>query len=283
MVSTKLAEFGANKKGIDMSNDLLNEEKVIAVSPKKKREKKRAGVAHKKAPQSTSKSKGRSAKPGRAPKVLPAAGKKSDSSDKIKQILNRIPHVRPAQSAPDVGQPVEAQQQGDNLIQSGPVPTEAPPHEPEAKPLSQLQQLVQFVLDKRFGGELALKKYLQSKPEIYIKVGDTAKLAREQLINLYGEGDPVRIQSVLIKTDQLLESHRAGRATCPTEEILIEQVIVNKLRLDYLDYSSPNYVDGAVPKLVKMMQQRHASAQAQLYRAIEKLETFRRLKQEGDD
>ena len=123
-----------------------------------------------------------------------------------------------------------------------------------------------------------LKRHLKTRPELYTVFGDAAKLARGRLADLIGADNPLYVQSILIKTDELLDRYREGRETCPTEDILIEQVVINKMRLDYFDCQSPNYAEGAVPRLVKMMQDRHASAQAQLYRALSKLETFRSLK-----
>lgn len=260
-----------------MSDDTLIEEVMAEPQPAKNRRRKRAKPAdlpaQKKPPKPTA---SRPPAPQSSMGPIPLSGVTLPGG-RIPKFDSLIEHFQknassprqPRRSIPDSERPVPTARQDREPEQSDPTPQE---------PLTEFEQLVQNALEKKPGSGQALRQHLKTKPHIYNVFGDTASLARGLLIDLLGAGNPIYAQSIQIKTEELLERYREVCDTCPTEGILIEQVVVNKLRLDFYDCKSPNYADGAVPKLVKMMQDRHSSAQSQLYRAIGKLEEFRRLK-----
>lgn len=154
------------------------------------------------------------------------------------------------------------------------------PKEPSSK-LTELQRLVRDVKAKVPGSRGLLKDYIAKRPGTFEKFGDLAGHARRMLADLAAGDDPILAASFLLNSEKLSDKYKEDRDVCPTEEILIEQIVICRLRLDFYDTQSVAYAVGDNPRLVKVMQGRHESAQSQLYRALNQLERFRKLKAEA--
>ena len=122
-----------------------------------------------------------------------------------------------------------------------------------------------------------MRLFLDNHPGVFRCYGDTAKAARRAFAALASENDPLVRESIAKHGEEMLQKYLPGDDHCQTERILAEQVVVSYLRANYFDYESSNHAMSTNSKLVNLLLKKQEQAQNQLFKALSKLETFRRL------
>ena len=210
---------------------------------------------------------------GRAPRQKPervhpepAKGAKADRSDTGK--LRAETGVEPATASEASSKSQEAPDETKSLLSSL---IELPPKQ-------RLDILVEAAEADKPGAVEAIRIFLEKNPSFYRHYGDTARAARLAFAKLASEDSPLGREAIFKNGEELLKSYLPGDEHCPTERILAEQIVVSYQRANYFDYESSNYATSTNSKLVTLLLKKQEQSQNQLYKAINKLETFRRLK-----
>jgi hypothetical protein len=145
----------------------------------------------------------------------------------------------------------------------------------------ELTELEQLVVDAKVNKPDAIKnlrQFLESNPEVYRKFGDLAKAARYGFAKLACPDSPLQCESIFRRAEEMLAQYLPEGADSPTESILAQQIVVCSMRVNYYDYQTSNYATCENVQFVTLMLRKHEIAQNQLFKAISKLQTYRRLK-----
>ena len=148
----------------------------------------------------------------------------------------------------------------------------------ELPPKQQLDILVEAAEADKPGAVDAIRIFLEKNPSFYRHYGDTARAARFAFATLASEDSLLGREAIFKHSEDLLERYLPGDEHCPTERILAEQIVVSYQRANYFDYESSNFATSTNAKLVGLLLKKQEQSQNQLYKSINKLETFRRLK-----
>ena len=115
-------------------------------------------------------------------------------------------------------------------------------------------------------------------PLIYRHYGDTAKAARYAFATLSSNDDPMMCEAIFKRSEEVLKNYLPGENCCQTERLLSEQVVVCSMRVNFFDFETSNHATSTNSKLVGLLLKKQEQAQNQLFKAISRLQTFRRLK-----
>ena len=159
--------------------------------------------------------------------------------------------------------------------------SESPVDAVQSPPLTELEVLVENVKKRVPGAAVELRDYLSKHPEIYQSAGDLFKAAIHSWTCLAGDDSPLHHASVYARAMQTKRDCLRDAGDCPIERILVEQLVVCTTRLEVYCCQEVLSAESNNTKLVKLILSKLESAQLQLHRAIDKLDTFRRLRKEG--
>jgi len=148
-----------------------------------------------------------------------------------------------------------------------------------AKPLTKLEELTAHAKTGSAEGVRELRDHLESHPEIYRQVGDLARAARYGWAGMAAGDSALQREAIFRRGEEVMARYKGDRDICPTEEVLIEQIVVCSMRVNYFDFQTANHAESENTKLANLLLKKHESAQNQLYKAMAQLENYRRLQQ----
>ena len=132
------------------------------------------------------------------------------------------------------------------------------------------------------GAVEALRDFLDKNASVYQHLGDVAKAARLAFATLCSDDSPLGREAIFKHSEELLKKYLPTEDHCPTEALLAGQIVVSSMRVNYFDFQSSNYATSTNVKLIGLLLKQQEQAQTQLFRAITKLETFRRLRSKAE-
>jgi hypothetical protein len=142
-------------------------------------------------------------------------------------------------------------------------------------------ELEQLVVDAKLNKPDALnnlRQFLENNEAVYRKFGDLAAAARYGFAKLSCPDSPLQCESIFRRAEETLAKYLPEGTDSPTESILAQQIVVCSMRVNYFDYQSSNYATCENVQFVTLLLRKHEIAQNQLFKAISKLQEYRRLK-----
>ena len=148
----------------------------------------------------------------------------------------------------------------------------------ELTPKQRLDLLTEAARSNEPGAIEALRVFLEENPAVYRQYGDTARAARYAFATLSSGDNPLMREAIFKRSEEALKNYLPNESHCQTERLLAEQIVLCSLRLSFFDYETANHAMSTNSKLIGLLLKRQEQAQNQLFRAMSKLETFRKLK-----
>ena len=152
----------------------------------------------------------------------------------------------------------------------------------QSSPKQNLEQLTKAAKAKKPGAIDRLRDFLDKNPSVYRHYGDIAKAARYAFATLSsGDDDPVDCgKRYLRRSEEALKQYLPDDGCCQTERVLAEQVVVCSMRLNFFRRSKPcnHAVEHEIQSWSDYSSRSKNKAQNQLFKALSRLQTFRRLK-----
>jgi len=208
--------------------------------------------------------------------------KATSSEPKLEPTLSPVKRKRRVthNSQPPMGAETKPSKKSQQTVAEAPPSTDQPEQVCTSahKELSELEQLAVDAKAQKPGAIKNLRAYLDGNPQVYREFGDLAKAARYGFAKLSCPDSPLQCESILARAEETLAKYLPEGADSPTEQILAEQIIVCSMRVNYYDFQTSNYATCDNPQFVTLLLRKHEVAQNQLFKAISKLQNYRRLK-----
>ena len=184
-----------------------------------------------------------------------------------------VTEVAPEQSPEKVATPTSK-----TVETVSPNPEEQRASEDPPPGITRLQAVLGLIRRGHDQGLPMLRALFDDAPDLYRHYGDVARTARFAWAKLAADDDPLIRESIFRAAEELKSRYSLDPDACPTEEMLVEQIVVCWLRANYYQLQDTRQSNSNNTKLVSLTLRRHEQAQNQLFKAIDQLEMFRRLK-----